>query len=126
MDTRRSQPFGNGLADGHPRIQRTIRILKNNLNFLAQRLHFCFREVCQIFSVEYDVALISVQQFEDQSSHRGFAAAAFPHQSKGFAFFDLKRHIFNGFHPAGNSLKKSSADGKVFFQSFDAQDSGVI
>src|SRR5882724_13337929 len=47
-NTKRFQWFANNLADSHARIQRSVRILKNNLKMATMFAQFARREMCQI------------------------------------------------------------------------------
>ena len=92
------QRLGDAVADGHARIQRTERILKNHLHLAAivfQRIAVGMRDV---HTRESDGAGSGFLQPQQRAPDRGFAAARLTHQADGFALEYLERQIIHCAH----------------------------
>src|SRR5579864_5480222 len=102
------------LANGHARIDRTERILKDHLHAAFQTLALAAGDGGQVELVEDDRARVGLDQLENQSCGRRFATAGLADNAEGLARCDLKRHVVyrgNGARPT-----KTESDGKLFAQ----------
>ena len=67
----------DGLADGDARIERTIRVLEDDLDALPVRLQQPARQIGDFAARQADAAGSRIDQADDATRHRGFAGAAF-------------------------------------------------
>jgi hypothetical protein len=81
------------LHDGLARIERTVRILKYQLDCLANVQHAIRRHVEEILAVKNHLAVRGLDKPGDESGRRRLAAPAFPHQSEGLTLLDKEADI---------------------------------
>src|SRR3954452_2334978 len=70
--------LANDIARGHARVERSKRVLKDDLHRTPVRTQFALAEVSDLLAVEPDAAAGGFDQSQDAARHRGFAAAGFP------------------------------------------------
>jgi hypothetical protein len=88
------------VKQGHARIERAKRILKNHLDLSPQRLQFIAGQFGKIndlviLAPEQDLSRSRINSAQDAARGCGFAATAFPDQSKSFALEDIKTDIID-------------------------------
>jgi hypothetical protein len=81
------------VADGHPRIQRSIRILEDDLHLAPQRAHLAFRQGEQVAPAEPDLARRRLDQPQQQPADRRLAAARFADQRERLPLVQLEAHV---------------------------------
>src|SRR5678816_417610 len=69
------QTFADDIADAHPRVQRSIGILKNDLHLPPRIAEFTLRQGQQVFPLEVNLAAGRLNEPKNGSSQRRLAAA---------------------------------------------------
>ena len=57
-----AQALADGLPHAHAGVERTVRVLEDDLDLFAQRLHLRIRDAAEVDAVEHDAAGIARQQ----------------------------------------------------------------
>src|SRR5205085_3860890 len=91
------QRLGDDLADLHARVERGIRVLKDDLHFAPQLPQRSRVERQQILPFKVDFASRRLDQAQDAAARRRFAAAGFADQPKGLAVPYAEADIVNRF-----------------------------
>ena len=73
------------IADAHPRIERGVRILEDDLRMAAAVAQFAASQREEILAAEQHLAAAGLHQAQQPLAHRGFAAAGFADQCQGFS-----------------------------------------
>ena len=99
--------FFQSLLNGHPRVQRGVRVLENHLHFTAVRQQrFAFQRIDALaFIVHFTSG--GRQQAHNSASNRRLAAARLAYNAQGFAFEHLQVHAVDGMHRFLFALKAS-------------------
>src|SRR5262249_45422481 len=111
VDPVNDQRFGNDITDFHARVQRCIRILKNDLHLATQVSQFTSAQCANIPTSECDLPGSRLDQSEQTATDRRFSATRFAHQAQRFAAEDLKRNTIDRTQQVIASL-----NGKVLYQ----------
>jgi hypothetical protein len=99
------------------RIERTERILEDDLHVAAKTAQFGSVRRSQIDPVKNDGARSRFDEAENEPSQRAFAGTGFAHQAQRLAFMDIEGDIVHGadFHPARRRPPNGdSARSKIF------------
>ena len=91
-------------ADFHPRIQRTVWILKDHLNFLSDRPQLFLVEPSQVLSVEPYFTFTGAFKLKNATANRCFPTAGFSNESQCFTLGDMERHAVHCFHMCNRLL----------------------
>src|SRR5882724_2159104 len=86
------QTFADDIADAHPRIQRGIGILKNDLHLPPRIAEFALGQSQQVFPLEIDLAAGRLNKPKNGSSQRRLAAAGLADDAQGFALLHAQTH----------------------------------
>ena len=89
------------LADGHPRIERGVGILKDDLRLAAEAAELLGIHRQQIAAFEADAAGVGLDQPQHQPAHRRLAAAGLADQRQRLAGLDNKTHAVDGVDMGG-------------------------
>ncbi len=114
--------FGDGEADGHAGIERGEGVLEDELDGPAHALFAGRVEFGDVFAVDADGAAEGLFEADDTAPGCGFAAAAFAHQSEGFAGGDGEAHLFGGVDAADQA--EAAADIEAGGEPFEFEDGG--
>ena len=85
--------LADGFADGHARIQRAIRILKNHLQLAPPRAQLRAFEFRELFALKENAAGSRLDETHNRAAQRCLAAAALAHQPQGFARLHRETHV---------------------------------
>ena len=99
--------FGHQLSHRHTGVERGVRILKNCLHPLTQRLELSFAGVGDCLSGKVDLARGNIEKAQYGAPEGGFSAAGLPHQAKRLAGLDIKAHAINRLH--GHAFTQQTA-----------------
>jgi hypothetical protein len=90
--------LGDDAADGHARVERSIRILKDHLQLAAVRQHGPPREMVDAAAIERHFALhhARIEQADNRPGRRRLAAARFADQAERFAGANVKADAIDG------------------------------
>src|SRR5664279_2986116 len=100
-----AQWLGDDLADGHPWIERTVRVLENHLRFASERLRVGAIQLGDVLTVEPNLASGRFDETQHRASERGLAATALADETDGFPFIDGEAHAVHCAHPADGTLQ---------------------
>ena len=110
------QRFRDDAGDGHPRIQRRDRILKNHLHAPAQFAQFRSARAQPIFAPKINFAGIGLDQTQQHARQRGFAAAGFADDAQSFAALHRETHSIDGHRLPSRPGQHSARNGIRFSQ----------
>lgn len=82
------QRLGDDLIHGHARVERTVRVLENHLEFFPFWPEFGGAEMGNIFAFKSNGASGGFEQSQNGAAEGAFAAAAFADEAEGFAGFE--------------------------------------
>ena len=71
------------VARRHPRVQRAVGILENDLHFAAHGPHLLGSQFRQVLPLKLDLTVRGLVKLQDATASGGLAAAAFAHQIPG-------------------------------------------
>ena len=111
------QRLCNDIFNGHARIERAIRILKDDLHVLALLPERLAIHPADIPAFEKNFSVGGLCQAQNALANRRFSAAGFTHKAKGFTLVDLKAYSIDSLIVSYGFLEQSLLDGKIFFQS---------
>ncbi len=90
------QRFLDDVADPHARVERGVRVLKDDLHVAPRRPQPRAREGEHVFVPEPDRAGGRFDQPEDAATGGALAATGLPDQTEHLSFVDRKAHIVDG------------------------------
>ena len=117
----RANGFLENRKHGIARIQRAIRILKNQLNLSAIWRKFLIAHSGNFFSLIVNFAIRRFIDAQNALARSCLAAARFSYKTERLSLFNAKRHAIHGFHRADRLVEYAFGDGKIHFQVFNAQ-----
>ena len=94
-----SHGLTDGLPDCHTGVQRTVRVLKNDLHPGAHFPHFLLRQLEEIFFSIPHPAPRRILQTQDAPSEASLSAARLPYQTEGLTGEDIQRNIIYCLYP---------------------------
>jgi hypothetical protein len=107
------QRLGHDRPDGHARVERRVRVLKDHLDPPPERMQLGRAEPSDILSVEDDAASRRRVQAYDRLGERRLAAAGFTDQSERLTALDAERHAVDRANVANGAAKQPGVDGEV-------------
>src|SRR5262245_57897300 len=113
------QAFGHDRADGHPRIERAVGVLEDDLEIAPVAAHLFGRQREQVRAVVPDGSRGGLDEPEEGAPGGGLAAAAFADEAQRFARRDLERDVVHGADVGHDPREHPFLDGKVFLQVAD-------
>ena len=90
------QPLHHGFPDRHPRIERSIRILKDDLHIAAHNLELARGQAENVLAFELDGTRGRFNQAQQQSAEGRFDASRLADKTKDFARAYAERHTIDG------------------------------
>ena len=109
-------------ADGVPRVQRVVRVLKDHLHLTAQRHHLLAREPGDVAALQLDAATGRLEQLEHRATGGRLAATALADQPQRLALAHLERNPVHRLDVADVAAQQALGDREVFLQVGDLQD----
>src|SRR5215831_169051 len=124
------QPMnGQGLADdgahAHARVERGIRVLKDDLDVAAKRAKRVAIERAHILAIEADIARCRLDQAQHATARGRFAATGFADKPKRFARIDMKIDAADRMDGSGLTLQHPAADRKCLGEVADVEERRV-
>src|SRR3989304_2866125 len=114
-----AQALPDGLADRHPRIERRVRVLEDDLHVAAHGLQVGAAQLQHVDAVEPDGARAGLDQAQHRPSDRRLATTRLSHQAEGLAFPNGESHPVDRLDPAHGPLQHSGAHREVLDQGVD-------
>src|SRR5262245_28188520 len=112
--------LGDDFADLHARVERAVRVLKDDLNASPQRQEVLALGLGDIDAVEQDLTGGRPLEPQDAAACRGLAAAALADEPQGLAAADPKVDTVDGFDLADPALHHDPfGDREMHLQAFD-------
>ena len=96
INTVRLQRLRHNISNGPAGVQRSVRVLKNDLHLPAQQAEFLRFHLLDILSVKNDRSGCGFDQIQDQPTQRGLAATGFANQGQSFTLVNIQIHICDG------------------------------
>src|SRR5439155_23277839 len=115
------QGFADDRADIHARIERGIRVLKDDLDVAAQQAEFAGPELPDILAFKMNLARGRFDQAKHAASGGGFAATGFADQAKRFAAVDMKIDAVHRMHTAGALAEQAALERKFLGEVLDPE-----
>ena len=120
--------LGHDLADGHTRIERSIRILEDELHLATHVLDLMFAHLGNIFALEEHLTGGRLGQTHNGTARRGLTATRLTNQTKGLARINLKRDVIYSRDDAlGKTLgEHAGLCGELFREVLDLQQRSAL
>ena len=113
------QPLADDLAHPHARIERGIRVLKDDLHLPAHVAELALGERQDIFPLEVDLAGRRLDQPQDGPAQGGFPASRLSHQPESLPLFDCQADPVDGPDLPLVPGKQPRTHGKILLQVMD-------
>src|SRR5260370_885981 len=110
------QGLANDRADVHARIERRIRVLKDNLDVAAQDAKLGRLQRSDILAFKMDLAPGRFDQAKHATPGGRFTTAGFANQPEGFAAVDVKIDTVDRMDAAGLTAEQAALEGKFLGQ----------
>jgi hypothetical protein len=101
------QRLADDFESRQPRIQRTVRILENNLKATTLSPEFPAPQTCDIAAIKLNVPRSRIHKPDNGPRQGCFAAAAFTDEAKRLSLGNLKTHIVNCPHKIPNAPEQA-------------------
>jgi len=108
------QRLGDDVTDRHPRVERSVRILEDDLDIASQPSHLFagFDDAAR----HLDGAFGRRLKLDEQPAQSRLTAARLTHDAEGFALTEFERDGVDGLHVPDDSARHASSDGVVLLQ----------
>ncbi len=113
------QPLCNRLANRHAWIQRSVRVLEDDLHVAAHFFQLPTAQLEDIRPIEKDLAGGRLDQAQHGAPDGGLSAARFAHQPNGLTLANGKADVIHRLHPGHHLLQQAAADREILHQVFD-------
>ena len=111
-----AQTLPDDRPDRHARVERTVRVLEDDLHAPPQAAHFSTPQSAEIATAEEDIPFGRFEQAQDQPSESGLAAAALSDHPQGLPGQYRKRHTVDSADVAADASPQPFADLEVLLQ----------
>ena len=98
-------------ADAHPRVERRVRILKDDLEVPARAAELAARQRAHVHVLDADLAGGRLDQPQQAAPGRRLAAAGLADQAERLARRDRERHVVDGANTAALAQTTCRAPG---------------
>ena len=114
--------FGEGRKNGHPWVERGVRVLENHLEIQSPLTDFRCRESRQVFPIQNDGAGARWDELHDRAGKSRFPTTGLAHQTEDFALFQTERHaVHRADYVFTRGKKRPGALGEMGVKVFDFQ-----
>ena len=111
------QRLRDDVCDAETRIQRTERVLKDDLHVAAQSPQFILAKRQQVLTIKVDTSGRWFDKPQDQTTERAFSRPGFANHPERFTRLDSEGHPVDGAHlSASASVEKRLAEWEDFRQ----------
>src|SRR5262245_50364748 len=110
------QRLADDRADGHTRVQGRVRVLEDDLHFLAERAQRPLVECRHVPPLERDLAGRRLDQPEDRPAGRRLAAARLAYQPERLAGHDVERHVVDRVNPGHLAREQPAPNREVLLE----------
>ena len=100
------QPFHHQFSDRHARVERSIRVLEDDLHVAPHGFQCLALQAQHVRPVENHRTGSRFDQAQHGAPHRGFPAAGFPHHPEGLAFVDRETDAIHCLHLGNHALQQ--------------------
>ena len=108
-------------TDTHAGIERTRRVLEDDLHLPSDVAHFCRVHVEEIVSVVSHDTGRRRNQAQKRSSDRGLSTSGLTDEAEGLPGLDLETHTIDGADMIHHSLENASSDREVGLEMADRE-----
>ncbi len=122
-----AERLGDDLVDGHPRVERGMRVLEHHTDFAVERLHLALRQPGDIDldAIAPPVVHLSAGRgvdAEQRAAERGLARAALADHADGFALVDGETDAIDGLEVGGGLAEDADVEREMQRQVADLGD----
>ena len=122
VEAMNAERLGDDLANGHPRVQRRVRVLEDDLDVTSYGPHLSALVCGDVRPVENDPPGSRLDQLDERASKGRLPAAGLAHDPERLAALDGEVDAVDGAHLANRVLEDPRLDRKVLDEPFDAQE----
>ncbi len=108
--------LADDVADGHPRIERRVRVLEDDLHLLTQLANLFAAELVDVASVEDDLALGRRQEAQHDAAGRRLPRPGLADEPQRFAAPDREVDAVDSFHVADVTRQNPGVDRKILVE----------
>ncbi len=116
--------LGDDIADRHPRIERRVRVLEDDLHLLTQDARVAPAQLPDVTPFEEHLALRRRQQIEDHASRGRLAGTRLADEPERLALTNREIDPVDRFHVADVTREDARVDRKVFVEVADLDQIG--
>ena len=116
------QGLGDDLAHRHPRVERRVRILEDDLHITPNGPHLATRDRGDVVALEDDLPGGRLEQLDDRPAQRRLSAPGLTDNSERLPAPDGQVHPVHGPHLADGVLEETRLDRKVLHETLDAEE----
>ncbi len=109
-----AERLADDIASRHARVQRSERILEDDLHRTSMRTQVGLAEMGDIQAIEPDAAAGRLDEAQDAARHRRFAAAGLPDKPEGFSDTNREADAVHRMHGADAAAKDAASHRIVF------------
>src|SRR2546423_8452416 len=117
--------FAHDLPHGHARVQRTVRILEDDLHFPPDLVQLLFVRLEDAPPLEKRLTRRGRDQPQDRARHGGLARTGFTDQAQGFALLDVKADVVDRLDVRHGGLEQPALDREVLDEVVDLEQGTV-
>src|SRR5262249_50786915 len=108
-----ARPVGDGVLDGHTRVERGVRVLEHHLDVATQVLERYPVPRIDRLAVKDEFPLIWLDEVQNEARQRRLAAAAFADYAERLAFHDVEAHAVYLLDMPNRAVQNAAAHRKI-------------
>ena len=116
--------LADDVADGHPRVERRVRILEDDLHLPADLAHLAALEARDVAAVEEDLARRGLRQLDQRARQGRLAAARLADEAERLSGLDGQVDAVDGVDLSDGALEDPGADREVLDEILHAENLG--
>jgi hypothetical protein len=125
-DAMHQQRLHDRVAHRHARVERGERVLEDELDVAAQRLHVLLGQLEDVAAVELDGAALALDQAQQRAAGGRLAAARFTDQRQRLARMQVEAQLLHRMHAARDAAEEAAAQVEARDQVLHAQDGRLV
>ena len=108
--------------DRHPRVQRSVGILKDDLHVPAEPPELAVSHRADVLAAEEHLAVRRLDEAEDAAPHGRFPGTGLADEAERLAPRDREGDAVDGLHVPDRPREKSALDGKILLEVSDDEE----
>src|SRR5262245_19967500 len=113
--------FAHNRPNRHTRIERSIRILTDDLHVAPPPPQLLRSQRTEINAIKPDGAGIRLDKPQNRAAGCGLAATGFTNKAERLTFLDIEADVIDRFDVRSHTRENPSPDRKIFLQVADAE-----